>query len=202
MTSGIIFYWIGWIFWVIVTFFMKKGRQRTFYACWILFIILSSSVSIQVSKYQIGLSFIILLIGSIYFHSIAKSLYLLFSAFTISLGYIAILFWERITPVWIFLPRTVLIPLIMTFLIVLLTDSLHDKLAVGLLGLTSGEIFHSIILSSYRLYETIGGLAFLDSFFMMAMFVVFIDSLLKVKAKLYAAVREYKQLLRWKTNQH
>ncbi|WP_099158372.1 YphA family membrane protein [Virgibacillus ndiopensis] len=202
MTSGIIFYWIGWIFWVIVTFFMKKGRQRTFYACWILLIILCSPISIPIGGYQIGVSFLILLAGSTYFHSIAKSLYLLFSAFTISLGYIAILFWERITPVWLFLPRSVLIPLIMTFLIVILTESLHDKLAIGLLGITSGEILHSIILSSYQLYETIGGLAFLDIFFMITMLVIFIETVQKVKVKLYAAIHEYKQSLRWKMNQH
>ncbi|MEN1969141.1 hypothetical protein WMZ97_13830 [Lentibacillus sp. N15] len=193
MSDGLIFLWFAWILWIIVTFFMKKGSRRTFFACIILLLICGSNASWAISGYQVTPSFVILLASLIFFHGVAQSLYLLFASFTICLGYTGILFWEQITPIWMFLPRYVLIPLILIILVSTITNRMDYKLAVGLIGITFGEIYYSLILASYSIQETIGDMAFFDMIFVYLMFLTILEILHKGKLALYKTTKRLNQ---------
>src|SRR5690625_5823138 len=113
MTDGLIVYWFGWMLWIIVTFLMKKDQRRTKLACWILLILLCSNIYFTIENHNISLTFIVLLGIAIFLHAqIPRFMYHVFISFTIMIGYAALLLWEKNTPVWLFMPRFVLIPLI------------------------------------------------------------------------------------------
>ncbi|GGB33574.1 hypothetical protein GCM10011409_08750 [Lentibacillus populi] len=185
MTNGLLFLWFAWMLWIIVTFFMKKGTKRTYFACIILLLINCSNTTLKIGDYHVLLSFIVLLAGLLFFHSVAQSFYLLFSSFTICLGYTAILFWEQITPIWMFLPRVILIPLTLTIIITILTKQFEKRLAIGLIGITCGEIYHSFILTSYTIQEVIGDKAFFDMILTFIMLQTILEILHKGKLAIY-----------------
>ncbi|WP_156289245.1 YphA family membrane protein [Oceanobacillus salinisoli] len=185
MITGILFYWFSWIFWIIVTFLMKKGVLRTLLAYWILFTIIGSSFYFQLGYYTISLSIIILFLGAIVLLSKQpRTLYHLFSAFTISIGYTAMLFWEKLSPIWIIIPRILLISILIGCLTSILSKAYLGRISVCLFGMIAGEMIYSVILSSYGLQEEIGEMLFLDTLFCTLLLLTFLDILHKGKAKL------------------
>src|SRR5690625_754537 len=68
LENGLLFYWFGWLLWIIVTFLMKKTELRTKIACWILIAILSSNVNINIDNYHVSLTFLILFGSVIILH--------------------------------------------------------------------------------------------------------------------------------------
>ncbi|WP_106497393.1 YphA family membrane protein [Lentibacillus sp. Marseille-P4043] len=196
MTDGILFLWFAWLLWIVVTFLMKKGKRRTYFACLLLLLIACSNVTLEIGGYLIQLSFIVLLVGLLFFHAIAKSFYLLFSSFTICLGYTAILFWEKITPIWIFIPRSVLIPTVIIVLTIIITKQFESRLAIGLIGITCGEMYYSFILSNYAIQEGIGDKSFFDMLLTFVLFVTLLEVLQQGKIAIYALSQDFKQSMR------
>ncbi|MEW9674703.1 hypothetical protein ABRT01_00685 [Lentibacillus sp. L22] len=191
MTDGLIFLWFSWILWIIVTFFMRKGRKRTYFACVLLLLICGSNMTWEIGEYKVTFSFLILFVSLVFFHTIAQSLYLLFSAFTLCLAYTGILFWEQITPIWMFLPRMILIPLVLVTIISVLIKSFEHKLAIGLFGITFGEIYHSVVLVRYTIREPIGDTAFFDMLMTFLMLLTVLEILHKGKTVLYAFAQTF-----------
>lgn len=199
MESGILFYWIAWMFWIIITFFMKKGWKRTSYAGLLLTIIIVSDTFFLVENREISLAFLVLIAGAFLFLArMPRTFYHTFIVLTIMIGYVAILFWEQNTPVWVILPRTFIIPLVCTFLIANLVQNFHTRLIVGLVGISSGETLHSLILMSYSLPEPIGEMAFFDSAMVIAIFVFGIEIVRLAKERMALAIKHSRQLAEWK----
>ncbi|MGY0691787.1 YphA family membrane protein [Virgibacillus sp. FSP13] len=196
MTDGMLFLWFAWLLWIVVTFLMKKGKRRTYFACFLLLLIACSNVTLEIGGYFIQLSFIVLIVGLLFFHAIARSFYLLFASFTICLGYTAILFWEQITPIWIFLPRSLLIPIAIVVLTIIITKQFESRLAIGLIGLTCGEMYHSFILSSYAIQEGIGDKQYFDMLLTFVLFVTLLEVIQQGKMAIYALSQDFKQSIR------
>lgn len=196
MVEGFLFYWISWILWIIITFFMPKGRMRTSFACFILLFIMCSDTSIKWNGITITLSFIVLLFGLLLFHRIARSFYLMFASFSTCLAYTAILFWAKITPVWLFMPRSILIPLVINTIVIMLVKDFYDRLAVGLLGMAIGELYFSYILASYSINDPMGGMTFMEIIVIFIMLHTVLHSLKVGKYALYAKLQEYQQSLK------
>ncbi|MFD1038701.1 hypothetical protein ACFQ3N_09900 [Virgibacillus byunsanensis] len=174
---------------------MKKIRKRTVLACWILSVLMCSNLYASFENIQLSIAFIILWLGALLFHAkLPHLVYHVFSSFTISIGYIAILLWEQHTPVWMFLPRIILIPVISTMLIVILVKGFHNRIVVGILGISSGETIYSLLLSSYAIQETIGEMAFFDMTIITLLIIVSLEIIKITKQKLLLFS---KQLLRW-----
>src|SRR5699024_11400526 len=111
-TFGLFFYWFSWILWIFVTFYIKKNKQRTFLSYLILILIIFSNIDLMIGSYQVSLSFLILLMGCLLMYTkLSRQLYHLFVAFTIMIGYAAILLWINHTPLWLFIHVLILIPL-------------------------------------------------------------------------------------------
>ncbi|MFS0672686.1 hypothetical protein AB1K81_05730 [Ornithinibacillus sp. 179-J 7C1 HS] len=101
---------------------------------------------------------------------------LLFSAFTIMIGYASLLIWETNAPVWIFMPRLLIIPIICVLLTVILTKRFISRITISLIGLCSGEFLYSLLLTNYSITKTIGGLMFLDTLFVVLFIIVIITA--------------------------
>lgn len=197
LSYGLIFYWISWLLWIIVTFFMKKGLPRTILACWILGTIIFSNIYFTVDKYNILVSFSILLIGiSLVYTKLPNQLYHLFSTFTIIVGYAAILIWKSNTPLWLFMPEYFLVPLGNSLLIFFLINGLYNRLITGIFGITLGELFYSFILSSYNIENVIGDMYFFDNLYITILILFFLSIIQKGNRRIYSLLYSYKRLLK------
>src|SRR5699024_7114599 len=146
----------GWMLWIIVTFLMKKTELRTKIACWILIAILSSNVNINIDNYHVSLTFLILFSSVIILHAqLPRMMYHTFISFTITIGYAAILLWEQNTPVWLFLPRFILIPAISVMIISILVKGVITGWEVDFLGFPQGYWFIILCLPGYVLQSSI-----------------------------------------------
>jgi|SRR5690625_3303138 len=162
-TFGLLFYWISWLIWVLVTFFMKKSKQRTLLFCSVLLLIIFSNTYVTVGSFNISISYVLLLIGSLVIYTLLeKQFYHAFVSFTVMIGYSGLLIWINSTPLWLFLHELLIIPFVCNFIILLLTKGIYSRITTGLLGIVAGELFYNFILASYHFNQPIGDLMFFD----------------------------------------
>lgn len=185
MVDGYLFYWFCWIFWILVTFFMKKTKYRTFLAYWILVTIISSPHYIHLGFFIISLTVLILFIGSIIiFSKQTKIVFHLFLAFLVSITYSALLFWEKVSPIWLILPRVLLFSMIIGYLVSILSPHLRSRIAICIFGMISGEMIFSFVLASYGLQDEIGEGVFLDTLLFTLLLLTILDILHRGRIKL------------------
>ncbi|OZU90097.1 hypothetical protein CIL03_02860 [Virgibacillus indicus] len=198
MSGGALFYWLCWILWIIVTFFMFKGKQRTRFAIWILLTIIFSNFYVTAGNISVSLSFLLVLTGSmLLLIPNTRLIYHLISSFTITIGYAAMLLWEKNAPVWIIFHRPLILSIITVILIVILTKSFNLRLGIGLLGMSAGELIYSLTLSSYGFSEPIGQIYFFEYAVMTVVILMILDILQRWKYKVISLIENYKQSLRW-----
>ncbi|WP_373892663.1 hypothetical protein [Virgibacillus sp. CBA3643] len=201
MTNGLLFYWFSWALWIIVTFLMRKSNKRTILACWILATIISSNLYIEMESQQISVAFLLLVGGSfVLLIQLQHMIYHLFASFTIMIGYAAILLWEKSSPVWLILPRVIIISFILGLLITILTKGFYNQLGIGLLGLSCGELIYRLMLSGYGFRVSIGEMQFFDVLLFILVILMLLEVLHKAKYKLYAVLQNHKQTMRWQND--
>ncbi len=158
-----LFYWLAWMYWVMIVFFMQPTKRHSRLSIWVLLLISCSHVYINIASYDVSLSFIILMIGSMGMHArLPASLYHLFCALTFSIAFMGILLWEELMPIWMFMPKLVMVPMILIVILIAMTKAMYNKLWIGLLGLSHGELLYKLILAEYRVPTTIGSPEFFD----------------------------------------
>lgn len=59
-------------------------------------------------------------------------------------------------------------------------------MAIGLIGITCGEMYHGFILASYHIPDTIGDVAFFDMILSFILLLTVLEMLQKGKAALYS----------------
>ncbi|WP_404452860.1 hypothetical protein LG329_01700 [Virgibacillus necropolis] len=194
MTSGLLFYWFSWLLWIYVTFVMKKGKGRTLFAFWILLIINGSSIYITILDYKFAISYLFLAIGSLVMLANSRRLiYHLFSSLTIMILYMAIMLWENYFPIWMMVSKIFISPLIIVFIIVLISKGFYSRVSIALLGISSGETMYSFILSSYAIREPIGGYVFFDSVMIIVFLFVGIEVANTLRVKIRSILHVYKK---------
>lgn len=182
--DGIFFYWFGWFFWVIFTFIVPKNKIRTIYAIWILLAIGFSNLYLSIDSIAVSMSYLTLLIGAfILLSTLNRKGILLFSAFTMMIGYTSLLIWEVNAPVWIFMPRIIMIPILCVCLAIVLTKQIYARLAISVIGISSGEFLYSVLLYNYSITQSIGSMQFLDTLSVMVFLFVFIEAIHQGKEK-------------------
>src|SRR5690625_2280434 len=157
MYEQFLFYWLLWILFILVYFFMDKGKKRSFFISLILILIICSNVSLKYSDLVISLSFLLILAVSIFFYvSNPLTLYKTIVAFILMLGYVSLLIWEKITPIWFFMPSFFIIPVLSVLITIILVREFYEQIAVALVGITFGQLIYELILISYNLHNVIG----------------------------------------------
>ncbi|WP_042223578.1 YphA family membrane protein [Oceanobacillus manasiensis] len=184
MINEVYFYWIGWMLWILTTFFMSYGRERDLYTIWLMSLMILSNTNIHIGLTQINASTFPIMLGSIILLlNLQRQIYLTVCTVTIILGYTSILFWEIVAPVWLFLPRELLIPLLLGLTALILVNELKSRICVILLGATMGEYVFSFYLFSYGMTRGVGELPFLGNIMMTIVIIVFLDIIRKSRVK-------------------
>lgn len=197
MTSGLLFYWFSWILWVYVTFIMKKCKGRTLLAIWILLILSGSTMYVTMLGYQITMSYLFLAIGSLIMIAKSRHLYFhLFSSLTIMILYMAMMVWENYFPIWMIVSKAYISPLIIVLVIVFISKGLYNRVSIALLGISTGELMYSFILSSYAIRAPIGDHVFFDSVLIILFIFIGVEVTQIVRVKIRSILHIYKRSFR------
>ncbi|WP_112181192.1 MULTISPECIES: hypothetical protein [Paraliobacillus] len=161
--DGVLFYWLGWIFWIITTFLMQKGKFRTTLSFFILLIISLSLVKFTILGYEIGLSFCIVVLGSFFLLTRqTRKVYMLFVIILIGFSYAGLRLWEVVSPIWVIIPRMYLYAFIVITLTMLCNRKYLQRYLVCCLAVSFGEVVYIMIVGEIGWNLTIGDSNILD----------------------------------------
>nr|WP_156914147.1 hypothetical protein [Paucisalibacillus globulus] len=153
-------------------------------AIWILLTIIFSNLYISINLFEISLSYLFILFGGfIFLGTLQHKILQIFSAITIMVGFTSLLIWETNAPVWLFMPRLIIIPIICVLLTMMVNKHFLNRLAINIIGLCSGEFVYSVLLSNYSIIQTIGDFEFLDTLFVCLIILITIELIRKAKNK-------------------
>ncbi len=168
-TAGLYFYFLGWIGWIIITFFFPKSSVRTFLSILLLLVMAGSATYMNLFGFNVNIAFIFLVFTAIIL--LAKTMkqkYFLhyFSICTLSLAYVCFVIFEIYDPVWIILDRMWMLSFILLYLSLLLFKTKWERFVFMLTGVLQGEILNSMVLNSVFSYSVIGSYEFLAVLFL------------------------------------
>ncbi|HEX6593450.1 MAG TPA: hypothetical protein VF095_02555 [Bacillota bacterium] len=182
MIEGVIFYWFSWIFWVLITFFMKKSRRRTYLSFWGLLSIVCSNIYVKFYIFDIHVTLIIVWFGSFILLLTRETiLYHFFASFTCMIGYTSILIWEHQAPVWVFGPRLIILSVISMLLVTFVATDFFNQCTIALIGMCTGEVLFNILLGNYYIQDVIGKMAFFDHLYTTLFLLIIVHSYRVVK---------------------
>ncbi|ARK30292.1 YphA family membrane protein [Halalkalibacter krulwichiae] len=182
--EGIFVYWIGWSFWVVVSFFWAKSSKRFFAALSILIMLIILPLSINIGHLEISIAFILF---SIYLCSQIK-LYKkmqLIRLFIISTtiagaygGFQMILIYD---PVIEYIDSRWMSASLIGMIAFILSHSIKDRFITSLFGLVQGELLTKLVLKrNIYIHQEIGSLYVFDVIAILSLFFSVIWLLLKV----------------------
>ena len=157
MNEEFLFYWLMWIIFIIVYFFMDTGRKRTLFLYWILITIITTNMSLNINGVSVSIAFLCFLLSVIIFYvTDVFSIYKMIATFPIMIGYVSLLMWKKITPIWFFMPSYFMIPVLSVVVISFLLQKQYEQITAALVGITFGQLIYEMIVMSYRLNNIIG----------------------------------------------
>lgn len=107
--------------------------------------------------------------------------------------YMAIMVWQNYLPIWMIFSKTYIFPFIIVFITVFIAKGFYNRVAITLLGISSGELMYGFILSSYSITESIGGFVFFDSVMIILFLFIGLELANALKVKFYALFGVYKK---------
>lgn len=182
--DGVLFYWLGWIFWIITTFLMRKGKNRTTLTCLILLIIALSLVKFSIFGYEIGLSFCLLICGSFFLLAKQKrKVYILFVITFIGFTYTGLRLWEVVSPIWVIIPRVYLYGAIIILLTLFFSKNYIQSFLIGCLSISFGEVAYVLLVGRIGWDLPIGDSGIMDLLFLhvSSLFILYIWKEIKLK---------------------
>ncbi|MCR2820249.1 YphA family membrane protein [Lederbergia panacisoli] len=165
--QGMIFLLIAWVIWIYATFMMdKKSTYRWPIASCALLLIILKPLTIRFYFLHISGSSLLILIICYYLSSklpFKKQLHLLFSVFTLMVGYAGFLLFEMYDPIWMFMDRVVLTSFtLFIFGYFLYSSSVLTRILLICLGTLQGDIVFASYLSKWDMPYLIGSMEYLD----------------------------------------
>lgn len=187
-----LFYYTCWLLTIIIYFFMEKSTLRNFYMIWLLMIITASPYLISFASVQISMAYVVLLIGTLFLFGLKSlQLYEYIVAFICMVGYAAILIWEIIAPVWFFMPRTVILALLIVSTLLLCIRVPNRRMIVSVIGLTFGQLLYELILMVYHLHDVIGALQEMTILSVTLLLLLGIDLLHQTKTMIVSRIKSF-----------
>lgn len=152
MNDTVLFYWFLWLFFIIIYFFLDKSNVRLFLIVWVLLMIVFRLYAFEaIFSVNLSYSFIILFVGSFLFFSIySYSVYEYAFTFTLMIGYMALLIWEKVTPIWFFISSPFVIAIIVGLLAFYFIEPISKQIAIVIFSMTIGYTLVHITLLSYN----------------------------------------------------
>lgn len=185
-------YWLIWIIFIIVYFFMKNGMKRSLFLFWILLTIIATNIFININSTSVSMAFILLLCGAIIFYvTNSFSIYKMIATFSIMIGYVSLLMWKKITPIWFFMPSYFMIPVLSVVVITFLLHDHYAQITAALVGITFGQSIYELIIISYQLNTIIGERVFFIHISITILFLILIQFIQLCLFKVSNKIRSY-----------
>jgi hypothetical protein len=163
--EGIWFYWLAWLGWVVVTFFVKKGRLRTGLAYSLLLFIITAHQVVSIYQSTVSIGFLFMLM-SVYLYAARlpnlKLLYAFICTIILTFSFVSFHLFRMFDPVWVIFHPSFMVALILTYLVLILNKNMAERILIFLFGLCHGEVLYSVIMERYSFPYIIGNLAFFD----------------------------------------
>lgn len=164
--DGVLIYWFGWMFWIIVHFFWKNTSIRFWNSMFILFFLSMLTMTISVSNQSISSAFIFFLFYLCWWvrkYSFLKLGYCLLASLTIGAAYSAFHLMMIFDPVIAFLDENWMSACIVSALAFFLANYLKTRFHLALLGLMQGDFLLSLVKKHViHVNHLIGSLQFFD----------------------------------------
>lgn len=192
MYEEFLYYWLIWIIFIIVYFFMKNGMKRSLFLFWILLIIIATNLFININGTSVSMAFIFLLCGAVIFYvTNTFSIYKMIATFSIMIGYVSLLMWKKITPIWFFMPSYFMIPVLSVVVITFLLHDHYAQITAALVGITFGQLIYELIIISYQLNTIIGERVFFIHISITILFLILIQFIQLCLFKVSNKIRSY-----------
>src|SRR5699024_4180827 len=81
--------------------------------------------------------------------------YRIMTTFTMVLGYIGLLFWEKTSPIWFFMPSFIIVSMVIVMMAILLQKGIFQQLTSIILSILFAQLLYDIFLKVYFLYDVI-----------------------------------------------
>lgn len=177
-------YWFSWILFIIIIFFVDKNKLRFLLLICLLLIIILFPIKVTIFTTQVYIVNLVLFIFSIIFFVYKKvTFYRIVSTFTMVLGYIGLLFWEKTSPIWFFLPSFIIVSIWIVMMAIILQKGIYLQFTSVLLSVLFAQIIYDIFLKVYLFYDVLSNdsiLIIVTSCLLLFVMYVFREGLKKV----------------------
>lgn len=160
MEEVYLFYWLSWLLIIIVYFFMEKTWLSYYFLCILFIVIATINIEITIlSHLSVNIAFTMTLFAAfLYYARFPLTTYHLLVTFMFVFAYVALLLWEKVTPVWFIIDPQLIIPFILTFLLIFVCKDAYLRVATALLGVMMGQLLFDLVVIRYGLSMQIGPL--------------------------------------------
>ncbi len=178
MDELLLFYYLCWLLYIIVYFFVPVKRTRNLLLTIILLYICLSSLNITMGLFVISSSFIMLLISTVILFglSIVRT-YEILIIFVSMLTYAGLLIWEKMAPVFFFMPGTIMVASLIVFLVCMLIKSFVLRFIVIVSSLTLGQLMYELLLYIYLGNDVIGSFYYLNYLLVTILFLLLVQTM-------------------------
>ena len=161
--EGVLFYWLFWMAWVVVTFIFRKNQLRTLLSFGLLLCIALSNSYLSFSNIKVNAGFLILLLlssVSLKCRSLTSTLYHVLAIMTISLSYVLLHIYILFDPAILLIihPWMLIIPIL--FVVHFLVRGVRMRIVTSILGVCLGECLLTLVFISFD--QSFGDFASLD----------------------------------------
>lgn len=163
--TGFLFYWLSWLGWIIVTFLMSKGGFRTKAAAILLVAMALSRYTLELGVFQVNATYLfIYLLGCMWTYqlSVLRRILFILSSLAVTGAFVAFHFFELYDPVWVIADRKWLLASFLTVIVLLLSNSFIERLAILFIGACQGEGLYTLLMYNYTFDGSVGNFVFLD----------------------------------------
>src|SRR5690625_840655 len=145
-------YWFSWILFIIIMFFVEKNQLRFLFLVRLLLMLILFPIKVTIFSTQVYIvSFVMLGFAIILFVYEKVTFYRIMTTFTMVLGYIGLLFWEKISPIWFFIPSFIIVSMVLVMMSILLQKQFIQQFTSIFLSVLFAQLLYDIFLKVYYL---------------------------------------------------
>jgi hypothetical protein len=170
------FYWIGWMYWIFLTFIIDKQKPYRFKLSIIVLVtVILSNIHFIVLGYELYIGGLFLLAVSYFLIGRERQgaiIYFFICSFIVTIAYVTFHLFEIFDPIWIVFKKEWMMGICFSILALLLQKNLKGRLLIIVSGTMQGEFLYAYILSRYHFPYIIGSPAYLDVCLLISAFLV------------------------------
>ncbi|WP_368504517.1 hypothetical protein AB3N04_02190 [Alkalihalophilus sp. As8PL] len=163
--DGVYFYWVGWIYLCLITFFWPKNSRRTVVAIFMFTLLIVSPKFVTVQSIQVSLGYVFM-IGVFYGYltqlKTRSLLYILPTSLIVAASYASFQLVSIYDPVVHLIDGRIMSMAIVVTLSCIMTTKWSLRLLIAILGLLHGELLYGLTVSKTFMVYSFGEFYLLD----------------------------------------